>query len=175
MAGARRIKVMPSQASWAGAQLPRKASDVKVTEPHDETTAPPCAGALCVRTKAGRRRLACATRQLKISDELATCCHRPARQRDRLHVARFLLRTLEFAFCHLLICLVDRLSRLPRDSCRPDGMRLYRENLTASQKGPSNRCAGSSSTTFASPRSSSFNGTWMSIARVGAAPVVIRV
>jgi transposase len=44
-------------------------------------------------------------------------------------VAKFLLRTLEFAFYHLLICLVDRLSRLPRDSCPPDAMRLYRENL----------------------------------------------
>ena len=44
-------------------------------------------------------------------------------------MAKFLLRTLEFAFYHLLICLVDRLSRLPRDSCPPDAMRLYRENL----------------------------------------------
>jgi len=44
-------------------------------------------------------------------------------------VAKFLLRTLEFAFYHLLICFVDRLSRLPRDSCPPDAMRLYRENL----------------------------------------------
>ena len=33
------------------------------------------------------------------------------------------------AFYRLLICLVDRLSRLPRDSCPPDAMRLYRENL----------------------------------------------
>ena len=74
----------------------------------------------------------CATKQLKVSDELATCCHRPARQRDRMNVARFLLRTLEFAFCDLLICLVDHLSRLPRDSCPPHGMRLHRENLSAS-------------------------------------------
>jgi hypothetical protein len=44
-------------------------------------------------------------------------------------VAKFLLRALEFAFYHLLICLVDRLSRLPRDSCPPEAMRLYRENL----------------------------------------------
>jgi hypothetical protein len=44
-------------------------------------------------------------------------------------VAKFLLRTLEFTFYQLLICFVDRLSRLPRDSCPPDAMRLYRENL----------------------------------------------
>ena len=44
-------------------------------------------------------------------------------------MAKFLLRTLELAFYHLLICFVDRLSRLPRDSCPPDAMRLYRENL----------------------------------------------
>jgi transposase len=44
-------------------------------------------------------------------------------------VAKFLLRTVEFLFYHLLICLVDRLSRLPRSSCPPDAMRLYRENL----------------------------------------------
>ena len=44
-------------------------------------------------------------------------------------MAKFLLRTLEFTFYHLLICFVDRLSRLPRDSCPPDAMRLYRENL----------------------------------------------
>jgi hypothetical protein len=44
-------------------------------------------------------------------------------------VAKFLLRTVEFLFYHLLICLVDRLSRLPRGSCPPDAMRLYRENL----------------------------------------------
>jgi hypothetical protein len=31
MAGARRLKAMPPQASWAGAQLPGKASDVKGT------------------------------------------------------------------------------------------------------------------------------------------------
>jgi hypothetical protein len=31
-------------------------------------------------------------------------------------VAKFLLRTLEFAFYHLLICFVDRLSRLPRSA-----------------------------------------------------------
>jgi transposase InsO family protein len=44
-------------------------------------------------------------------------------------VAKVLVRTLEFAFYQLLICFVDRLSRLPRDSCPPDAMRLYRENL----------------------------------------------
>jgi len=31
-----------------------------------------------------------------------------------------LLRTVELAFYHLLICLVDRLSRLPRASIPPD-------------------------------------------------------
>ena len=44
-------------------------------------------------------------------------------------MAKVLLRTLEFALYHLLIGFVDRLSRLPRDSCPPDAMRLYRENL----------------------------------------------
>ena len=42
---------------------------------------------------------------------------------------KLILRTLEFAFYHLLICFVDRLSRLPRTSVPPDAMRLYRENL----------------------------------------------
>ena len=51
---------------------------------------------------------------------------RPARPRI---VATLLLRTLEFTFYHLLICFVDRLSRLPRGSVPPDAMRLYRENL----------------------------------------------
>lgn len=32
-------------------------------------------------------------------------------------------------FYHLLICLVDGVSRLPRGSCPPDATRLYRENL----------------------------------------------
>ena len=44
-------------------------------------------------------------------------------------MANFLLRTLEIAFYHLLICFVDRLSRLPRASVPPDAMRLYWENL----------------------------------------------
>ena len=44
-------------------------------------------------------------------------------------MAKLILRTLEFAFYHLLICAVDRLSRLPRSSVPPDAMRLYRENL----------------------------------------------
>ncbi len=39
------------------------------------------------------------------------------------------LRTLELTFYHLLICFVDRFSRLPRDSAPPDVMRLYQENL----------------------------------------------
>ena len=40
-----------------------------------------------------------------------------------------LLRAVELAFYHVLICLVDRLSRLPRASVPPDAMRVYRENL----------------------------------------------
>jgi putative transposase len=44
-------------------------------------------------------------------------------------MALLLLRTFELAFYHLLICLADRLSRLPRSSVPPDAMRLYRENL----------------------------------------------
>jgi hypothetical protein len=44
-------------------------------------------------------------------------------------VAKLILRTLEFAFCHLLICVVDRLSRLARSRIRSDAMRLYRKNL----------------------------------------------
>jgi hypothetical protein len=38
--------------------VPRKAAEVKRTEPRGEIEAPPCAGALRFRTKAGRRRLA---------------------------------------------------------------------------------------------------------------------
>ena len=44
-------------------------------------------------------------------------------------MAKLILRTLELTFYHLLICFVDRLSRLPRTSVPPDAMRLYRENL----------------------------------------------
>ena len=40
-----------------------------------------------------------------------------------------ILRTVEFVFYHLLICFVDRLSRLPRTSVPPAAMRLSRENL----------------------------------------------
>jgi hypothetical protein len=56
------------------------------------------------------RNTSCATKQLGKPGKLAAYCRRPARQRDRLNVAKFLLRTIEFAFYHLLICLVDRLS-----------------------------------------------------------------
>jgi transposase len=38
-------------------------------------------------------------------------------------------RTFEFLFYHLLIVVVDRVSRLPRGSTPPEIMRLYRENL----------------------------------------------
>jgi hypothetical protein len=41
-------------------------------------------------------------------------------------VPKLILRTVEFVFYHLLICFVDRLSRLPRTSVPPDAMRLYR-------------------------------------------------
>ena len=81
------------------------------------------------KTADRRLHLHCTTKQLEIPDKLAACCRRPARQRHRKALAKFLLRALEFAFYRLLICLVDRLSRLPRDSCPPDAMRLYRENL----------------------------------------------
>ncbi len=39
------------------------------------------------------------------------------------------LRTFEFLVYHLLIVVVDRVSRLPRGSNPPEIMRLYRENL----------------------------------------------
>ena len=39
------------------------------------------------------------------------------------------LRTAEFFFYHLLISLVDRVTRLPRYTTEPDVMRLYRENI----------------------------------------------
>lgn len=39
------------------------------------------------------------------------------------------LRTAEFLFFHLLLAIVDRVSRLPRDSQVPEAMRLYRENI----------------------------------------------
>lgn len=55
-------------------------------------------------------------------------CHRPARQQNRQGVAKFLLRTLEFAFYRLLTGFVDRLSRLPRDGCTAC---LSREQLPA--------------------------------------------
>ena len=38
-------------------------------------------------------------------------------------------RTFEFLVYHLLIVVVDRVSRLPRGSNPPEVMRLYRENL----------------------------------------------
>ena len=61
--------------------------------------------------------------------KLTICCDGSARQRYRWAVVKFLLRTLEFAFYDLLICFVDHLSGLPPDSCPPDAVRLYRENL----------------------------------------------
>jgi hypothetical protein len=39
------------------------------------------------------------------------------------------LRTTEFLFYHLLLSLVDRVTRLPRDGVMPEAMRLYRENI----------------------------------------------
>jgi len=38
-------------------------------------------------------------------------------------------RTVEFLFYHLLLSLVDVVSRLPRHSTLPEAMRLYRENI----------------------------------------------
>jgi hypothetical protein len=57
-------------------------------------------------------------------------------------VADFLLRALEFGSYHRLICFVDRLSRLARDSCAPDAMRLYRENLALKLQAGRSRCGG---------------------------------
>jgi hypothetical protein len=79
----------------------------------------------------------------KIRIVLAVCCqvtqkpgevgyplspYRPG-QRHHRAVPKLILRTLELTFYHLLICFVDRLSRLPRSTVPPDVMRLYRENL----------------------------------------------
>ena len=57
-------------------------------------------------------------------------------------MADFLLRALEFGSYHRLICFVDRLSRLARDSCAPDAMRLYRENLALKLQAGRSRCGG---------------------------------
>jgi hypothetical protein len=40
-----------------------------------------------------------------------------------------LARTAEFLFYHLLLAIVDRVSRLPRNTMMPEAMRLYRENI----------------------------------------------
>ncbi|HEX7507273.1 MAG TPA: hypothetical protein VF550_10915, partial [Polyangia bacterium] len=40
-----------------------------------------------------------------------------------------LVRTAEFLFYHLLLLIVDRVSRLPRNTMMPEAMRLYRENI----------------------------------------------
>ena len=40
-----------------------------------------------------------------------------------------LVRTAEFLFYHLLLSIVDRVSRLPRNTMMPEAMRLYRENI----------------------------------------------
>jgi hypothetical protein len=51
------------------------------------------------------------------------------------------LRTTEFLFYHLLISLVDRVNRLPRDGVMPEAMRLYRENIALkAQIDVLNRC-----------------------------------
>ena len=51
------------------------------------------------------------------------------------------LRTTEFFFYHLLLSLVDRVSRLPRDGVEPEAMRLYRENIALkAQIDVLNRC-----------------------------------
>jgi transposase len=39
------------------------------------------------------------------------------------------VRSLEFAFYHCLLSLVDRVSRLPRSTMLPEAARLYRENI----------------------------------------------
>ena len=40
-----------------------------------------------------------------------------------------LFSTIEFLFFHVLITIMDRISRLPRHSTPPELMRLYRENI----------------------------------------------
>ena len=44
-------------------------------------------------------------------------------------VFALLARTAEFLFYHLLLAIVDRVSRLPRNTMMPEAMRLYRENI----------------------------------------------
>jgi hypothetical protein len=44
-------------------------------------------------------------------------------------VLALLFRTAEFLFYHLLLSMVDRISRLPRNTMMPEAMRLYRENI----------------------------------------------
>jgi hypothetical protein len=39
------------------------------------------------------------------------------------------LRAVEFGFYHLLLSMVDRVSRLPRNTMMPEAARLYRENI----------------------------------------------
>ena len=43
-------------------------------------------------------------------------------------VLRLLLRSLEFGFYHSLLSVVDRVSKLPRNTTMPAAARLYREN-----------------------------------------------
>lgn len=100
------------------------------------------------------------------------CAHQPSRAAHRAldvshvrSIARVLalaLRTTEFLFYHLLISLVDRVNRLPRDGVMPEAMRLYRENIAlkahSTQAAPrrssrrSRRCATGWSPSGSSPR-----------------------
>jgi hypothetical protein len=51
----------------------------------------------------------------------ATAVHHP--------MLSLLARSLEFGFYHCLLSVVDRVSRLPRNTTMPEAARLYRENI----------------------------------------------
>jgi hypothetical protein len=44
-------------------------------------------------------------------------------------VFSLLLRSLEFGFYHCLLSVVDRVSKLPRNTTMPEAARLYRANM----------------------------------------------
>lgn len=62
---------------------------------------------------------------------------RPNREQSRglwsvlSSAASLTLRAVEFGFYHLLITTVNRLLRLPRDTTKPDAVRLHRERIVA--------------------------------------------
>ena len=59
---------------------------------------------------------------------------RPATAAEPYHrspspMLSLLLRSLEFGFYHSLLSIVDRVSKLPRNTTMPEAARLYRENI----------------------------------------------